>query len=114
MISERLRTGRENATPARTLCDVFKCDRRELVAQIQRERLSGIPICASNDAKRPGYFLPEDDRELAQYCRKLEGTAAELMRAVAAIQDAETRRASRMRKRQAKAWTDQEMDEGNE
>ena len=78
MIKEILFEGRENARTGRELSNALALNIRDLTELISRERREGAPICASMDARRPGYFLAADREELARYCRTLEHRIREL------------------------------------
>ena len=63
-------------------------DPRVVTKLIERERRAGVPICASTDSKRPGYYLADSPDELKNYMRSLRhrvkavsGTLAALERA---------------------------------
>ena len=79
MIFEYLATGKENARTARELAKIINCTPREVTAQIERERREGRPICASCGST-PGYYLPESDQELNDYCECLKSRAVEIFR----------------------------------
>lgn len=65
--------GAENAVEGSTLAAVlgFK-DRRALSKQIERERRSGQPICASVAGNSRGYYLADDPDEMQRYIRALD------------------------------------------
>lgn len=73
--------GAENAVEGSTLAAVlgFK-DRRALSKQIERERRSGQPICASVAGSKRGYFLTDDPDELQRYIRALDRRIREVRR----------------------------------
>lgn len=79
MIHELLSEGRENARTGKELANYFKCDIRAITEQIETERRDGFPICAAS-GENPGYYLPADAEELAQYCDRLKGRAIELFK----------------------------------
>ena len=61
-----LDVGEENAITAGDLAIlVGVSDPRVITRAIERERLNGIPICASND----GYYLPSSAAELERYMK---------------------------------------------
>ena len=78
MICELLFEGKENARTGKDLALYLGVDVRQITEQIERERRSGKPICATTDAKRPGYYLPATDKELAEYCASIARRATEL------------------------------------
>ncbi len=79
MISKYLSEGRDNARPARYLCDLLNLSPRELSRAIERERRAGIPICAAS-GKNPGYFLAANQEEMQLYCRSLWRRAGEILK----------------------------------
>ena len=72
-VHEALLTGSENAIEGAVLAAAlgFK-DRRALSKQIERERRSGQPICASVAGNSRGYYLADDPDELQRYIRALD------------------------------------------
>lgn len=79
MIYELLAEGKENARTARELAKILNCKPREITIQIEKERREGRPICASCGST-PGYYLPESDQELNDYCECLKSRAVEIFR----------------------------------
>lgn len=71
MINEILLTGAENATSGTDICAMLHISKRELTATVERERRDGHPICASTDAKNPGYYLAANKDEMQRYCNSL-------------------------------------------
>lgn len=45
---------------------------RAVTIEIEKLRKSGVPICASCDASRPGFYRPENAEELASYLKSLD------------------------------------------
>ncbi len=73
-ISSILMTGQGNALTGREIRRILHLkDAREVTALVERERHSGVPICASCDGNRPGYYLPETPAELREYIKRLRG-----------------------------------------
>ena len=72
-VHEVLLQGAGNAIEGATLAAAlgFK-DRRALSKQIERERRSGQPICASVAGNSRGYYLADDPDELQRYIRSLD------------------------------------------
>lgn len=72
-VHELLLQGAENAIEGATLAATlgFK-DRRALSKQIERERRSGQPICASVAGNSRGYYLADDPDEMQRYIRALD------------------------------------------
>ena len=77
-VSDFLLTGAENALDSRTLAALMKIDRRTVTQRIERERRSGMPICAAVDGESRGYFLAADADELARYVRALDRRISEV------------------------------------
>ena len=84
MIAELLTEGRENPRTGRELARALHCDIRQVTAQIEKERREGRPICAAM-GENPGYYLPEDEKELMEYCDQLKGRAIEIFKTRAAL-----------------------------
>ena len=72
-ISSVLSKGRSNALTGREIGRVLGLkDGRDVSSRVELERRRGVPICATCDSNRPGYFLPETPGELAEYNRSLQ------------------------------------------
>ena len=78
MIAEYLHTGKDNPRTARELADIIGCSQRDISAGVEHERRQGQPICASCDARKPGYYLAETADELQNYCKGLFKRAGEI------------------------------------
>ena len=80
-VSDFLPHGAANAVDGRALAAVlgFK-DRRALSKQIERERRSGLPICAAVAGKSRGYYLANDPDELQRYIKALDRRIREVRR----------------------------------
>lgn len=78
MVYEILLTGAENAQNGRDICGLLHISKRELTQTVERERRQGHPICASTDAKNPGYYLAKDREEMQGYCNSLYHRAGEI------------------------------------
>lgn len=61
-------------------------DPRLITKEIERERRAGLPICASNDSKRPGYFVASTPVELEQYTRSLRRRVKAVSGTLAALE----------------------------
>lgn len=91
MIQEYLFIGRENARTARDIAGQLNMTARTVAEQIEKERRQGVPICATCDPERPGYYLAADEKDLQQYCDKLRKRAGEIFKTRRALlQTAET------------------------
>jgi len=62
-------------------------DPRLITKEIERERRAGLPICASNDSKRPGYFMATTPRELESYTRSLRRRVKAVSGTLAAMEE---------------------------
>lgn len=83
-----LLTGKVNAVPGREIKRILGLkDAREVSAIVEQERRGGVPICASCDHRNPGYYLPETQAELKEYCRSLRGRIGEINRTLEALED---------------------------
>lgn len=82
-ISRLLSYGSQNGQTLRDLIAITGWRERELRAEIQRERLAGIPILADN---KSGYFLPANEDEREQCVKSLRHRAHEIIRTAAAIE----------------------------
>lgn len=70
MIVDLLKVGRRNATDSQTLADLAGCKSvRELQQVIAAERAAGEVILSST---KGGYYLPENEQEIREFCRTLE------------------------------------------
>ena len=76
--------GREPRT-GRELAELLGCDVRDITKEINRERKSGVLICASNDSRYPGYCLGSA-AEVAEYCKRLERREREISKVREAMQ----------------------------
>lgn len=80
-IADLLHRGASTALPCRDLVAFTGWTPREITRQIQRERASGVPICANGS----GYYLPANDAELDAYLRSLGHRLREVQRTQRAI-----------------------------
>ena len=80
MIAELLLTGKANARTGSDLCKLARLSLRELTSVIMEERRQGAPICATSDNSHPGYYLAEDQQEMASFCEGLKQRAEEIFR----------------------------------
>ena len=64
--------GSDNPMTAQEIMSVLSLsDPRVVTKLIERERRAGLPICASSNSKRPGYYLADTPGELESYTRSL-------------------------------------------
>ena len=78
MVSELLKTGKENATPGKELAEALHIDLRTVAAIVEKERREGSPICAVSRGKKPGYFIAEYKEEAEDYTAALKHRAVAL------------------------------------
>lgn len=72
MVHEILPCGKENAISGADLVKILELkDVRQLTQIIELER-ANTPICASTDARKPGYFLPASPGELESYIQSFD------------------------------------------
>ena len=82
-VSDLLNRGRENAVPLRHLKKLLEVDGRTARLMIERERLTGTPICADN---LTGYYLPASEEEKSACVRSMRHRAAEIIKTALAIE----------------------------
>lgn len=71
-IASILCVGKENAVTGREIRRILALkDARDVTARVEAERRGGVPICATCDSERPGYYLPRTPEELSAYNRSL-------------------------------------------
>lgn len=72
-ITDFLLPGKENAITARQLADVMGVkETRSISLMVERERKSGVPVCATSDPACPGYYVAASAAELAEYLTRLD------------------------------------------
>ena len=71
-ISSILAAFQDPVTAAELAAALGMKDTREITRRVQLERLHGIPICASCDAERPGFYLARNPGELDRYLKSLD------------------------------------------
>lgn len=74
-IGDLLSTGATNGVNLRYLAAITHLSEREVRAEIQRERLSGVPILSDN---LNGYFLPGSQAEVDHFVRSMRHRAREI------------------------------------
>lgn len=79
-ISAYLNTGEAEAITGRELCHMLRMTPRELTQAIERARRQGVPICATCNGSRPGYYLAASRRDMERYCRSLWKRAGEIFK----------------------------------
>lgn len=88
MISDYLLIGKENAQTAAQLAEMLELPNVRTVSKmVERERRLGIPICASNDPAKPGYYLTDRADVWARYVKSLSGREHEVARTLNACVD---------------------------
>lgn len=72
VIASVLSEGRGNAVTGREIKRLLDLQSgRDVSSLVERERRGAVPICATCNSNRPGYFMPETPGELETYCRSL-------------------------------------------
>lgn len=72
-IASLLRSSGTHLTAKELAKTIGVSDPRVVTREIERERQSGnSPICASTDSSAPGYFMPQNRKELETYIRSLK------------------------------------------
>lgn len=89
MVEELLLKGRRNATKGATLATILKTDLRNVLYMIEQERRAGAPICAD---MKTGYYLPENNEELAAYIKALHGRGCEIQKTYRLMKEAYNKR----------------------
>ena len=85
-LNEILMTGADSAIQGHNICQVMNISLRDLTRLISRERQAGVPICASTDAEKPGYYLASSKADMARYCRSLSGRINEMTKTLESCQ----------------------------
>ena len=80
-----LPVGRENAVTARELASLLDMTGRDISRQVERLRAEGVPVCASCDSARPGYYLSESPEDLERYISSLDRRLRAVRRTRAAL-----------------------------
>lgn len=88
-IADYIPLGRENAITAKELQTITGIKLRDITRSIQRERLSGVPICANSDSTNPGYYLANDPKEIQRYIKSLDHREREIRKTREALQKAQ-------------------------
>lgn len=86
MIFELLGMGHANAVTASKLAAELGTTVRQVQAAVRRERLDGIPICATK-AVPPGLFIASDPTELERYWHSLDSELRNLRMTRDAVSD---------------------------
>ena len=84
-IAPLLGIGQNAALTIKDLCGITGWNNRTVRMIIQRERLSGIPVCSDN---AHGYFLAANDAERVACVRSLRHRASEISRVASALERA--------------------------
>lgn len=70
-VAEILNRGKDRAIRKENLMVLFNMTERELLAEIMKERLDGIPILAKK-TDGGGFYLPADNEEIDGYLKVLK------------------------------------------
>ena len=80
-------SGRDNPLTCQEIMSALSLsDPRVVTKLIEQERRAGLPICASNDSKRPGYYLAGTPGELESYTRSLRRRVKAVSGTLAALE----------------------------
>lgn len=80
-------SGTDNPLTGQEIMAVLRLsDPRTVTKLIERERRAGVPICASTDSKRPGYYLADSPDELKNYMRSLRHRVKAVSGTLAALE----------------------------
>lgn len=82
-IERLLSVGAANGVNLRHLVAMTRLSEREIRAEIQRERLAGIPILSDNLS---GYFLPGAQDEVDRFIRSMRHRAREILETANAVE----------------------------
>ena len=87
-IANFLQEGAGNALTAGELAQLLGAKhQRDITKAIERERLAGAPICASNETGRQGYFLASDADEMRRFVLCLTRRISNVSRTLEACMD---------------------------
>ena len=87
VISRILCTSKENALTAHEIRRILDLrSERDVTALVERERQQHVPICATCDSARPGYYLPETPEELEHYNMSLHSRIKNIQKTLAALE----------------------------
>lgn len=76
---ELIPTGADHPVTAKRLAELCGTqNERQITRNIEALRRAGIPVCASTNAERPGYFRAENPAELALYLKNLNNRLREI------------------------------------
>lgn len=84
-IAALLMHGADHAIPLRHLKEMTGFPGRDLRRQIEAARLAGVPICSGEH----GYFLAENQREVARFVASMNRRAKRIQAVAAAVEGAE-------------------------
>ena len=80
-------SGRDNPLTCQEIMSALSLsDPRVVTKLIEQERRAGLPICASNDSKRPGYYLAGTPGELESYTSSLRHRVKAVSGTLAALE----------------------------
>ena len=85
-IHELLGIGQENAITAAKLAEALGTNVRQVQAAVRRERLEGVPICATKSCP-PGLFIATGPMELERYRCSLDSELRNLRKTREAVTD---------------------------
>ncbi len=87
-VAPLLRYGKEAAITTKKLRRLLGAgNSRMIFLAVEKERASGIPICASTKRACPGLYLPATKAELTEYRRSLQHRVVAVVRTLEAIEN---------------------------
>jgi len=87
MVNELLNRGKENARTTEELLQICGfSNKRELTAQIAKERAAGTLIC-STTTENGGYYLPATRSEVAEFVKSMSNRAKNTFKAIRAARE---------------------------
>lgn len=88
-LAEVLPVGRENALTARELAELVGLPSiRKVSKAIEQLRREGVPVCASCNPAKPGYFVADGPAELNLYIKSLRRRIREVSATAGCLSDA--------------------------
>lgn len=84
MIHELLSVGKESAVPRNLLSAATGLSDRALRKQVERERLSGVPIVT--DTERGGYYLPSCPAETELFVKSMRRRGINVLQVARAVE----------------------------
>ena len=77
-LTDYLSVGEENAVTAKQLAKYLGWNDRDVTIHINALRKQGVLICSNTQS---GFWLPADDRDVAEFIRQMKGRIKDMQRA---------------------------------